>query len=288
MTAEAGEVTPRERTEAKPGRWQVALRARPELVLAPLLLVVVVATWEYGVIFFHTPSYVLPPPSAIAFALWQGLDAGLTARGGYWLHAGMTIAEVFLGFFIGSALGLMLGTLISQFRLLEATLQIYIVAIQCLPKIALAPIIVMWFGFGLTSKVVIICLLSFFPLLVASMAGFKAVDAERLELMRALGASPWQVFWKVRFPSALPFIFAGLDMAAVLSVVGAVVGEFAGAQIGLGTLILSTTAVMDSAGTFAVFIILALIGIAIHVTLRYFERRLLFWSGDAMRGMGGS
>jgi NitT/TauT family transport system permease protein len=268
-------------------RLAILLRTRPELVLSPLLLVVIIATWEYGVVLFATPSYVLPPPSAIAAALWQGLDAGLTARGGYWLHAGMTAAEVLLGFTIGSVLGLMLGTLISQSRILGATLQVYIVAIQCLPKIALAPIIVMWFGFGLLSKIVIICLLSFFPLLVASMAGFRAVDAERIELMRALGATPWQAFWKVRFPSALPFIFAGLDMAAVLSVVGAVVGEFTGAQIGLGTLILSTTAVMDSAGTFAVFVILALIGIAIHVTLRLFERRLLFWSGDAMR-MGGS
>src|SRR3979490_2515334 len=114
----------------------------------------------------------------------------------------------------------------------------------------------MWFGFGLTSKVVIICLLTFFPLLITSMAGFKAVDAERLELMRALGARPWQIFWKVRFPSALPYIFAGLDMAAVLAVVGAVVGEFVGAQRGLGTLILSMNAATGTGGAFSVLITL--------------------------------
>jgi NitT/TauT family transport system permease protein len=168
----------------------------------------------------------------------------------------------------------------------EATLRIYIVAIQSLPKIALAPIIVLWFGFGLTSKVVIICLLTFFPLLVTSMAGFKAVDVERLELMRSLGANSWQVFWKVRLPSALPYIFAGLDMAAVFAVVGAVVGEFVGAQRGLGTLILSMNSQMDTAGTFSVFIILALVGIILHKSLRIVEKRLLFWSGGGVRVIG--
>jgi len=271
---------------AQPGRFTLLMRTRPEIVLAPLLLVVVVLAWEYGVIWLDVPTYILPPPSRIAFAMWQGLDAGIFDRGGYWLHAGVTVAEVLLGFFIGSGVGLILGTVISQFRILEATLRVYLVAIQSLPKVALAPIIVMWFGFGLTSKVVIICLLTFFPLLITSMAGFKAVDAERLELMRALGARPWQIFWKVRFPSALPYIFAGLDMAAVLAVVGAVVGEFVGAQRGLGTLILSMNAQMDTAGTFSVFIILAIVAIVIHKTLRVIERRVLFWSGENVRMIG--
>jgi NitT/TauT family transport system permease protein len=207
-------------------------------------------------------------------------------RGGYWLHTGVTVAQVLIGFFIGSALGLLLGTIISQFRILEATLRVYLIAIQSLPKIALAPIIVLWFGFGLTSKVVIICLLTFFPLLINSMAGFKAVDSERLELMRALGANPWQIFWKVRLPSALPYIFAGLDMAAVFAVVGAIVGEFVGAQRGLGTLILSMNAQMDIAGTFSVFIILSLVGVLLHQSLRIIERRLLFWSGEGTRMIG--
>ena len=271
---------------AQPGRFTLLMRTRPEIVLAPLLLVVVVLAWEYGVVWLDVPTYILPPPSRIAFAMWQGLNAGIFDRGGYWLHAGVTVAEVLLGFFIGSGVGLILGTVISQFRILEATLRVYLVAIQSLPKVALAPIIVMWFGFGLTSKVVIICLLTFFPLLITSMAGFKAVDAERLELMRALGARPWQIFWKVRFPSALPYIFAGLDMAAVLAVVGAVVGEFVGAQRGLGTLILSMNAQMDTAGTFSVFIILAIVGVVMYQAMRIIERRFLFWSGDHMRAIG--
>ena len=272
--------------EAPPSRLLVLMRTRPELILAPVLLVVILLVWEYGVVLLDVPKYILPTPSAIAVALWRGLDAGIFERGGYWLHTGVTVSEVLLGFAIGSSVGLILGTIISQFRILDATLRIYLVAIQSLPKIALAPIIVLWFGFGLTSKVVIICLLTFFPLLVTSMAGFKAVDPERLELMRALGARPWQIFWKARFPSALPYIFAGLDMAAVFAVVGAVVGEFVGAQRGLGTLILAMNAQMDTAGTFSVFVVLAIVGVIIHKTLRLVERRVLFWSGDNMRAIG--
>jgi NitT/TauT family transport system permease protein len=286
MTNSVNELPPVELAAKPPSDFRILIRTRPELILAPVLLVVILVTWEWGVPYFDVPNYVLPTPSAIGVALWRGLDAGFMARGGYWLHTWVTVWEVLLGFFIGSGVGLLLGTVISQFRIIEATLRIYLVAIQSLPKIALAPIIVLWFGFGLTSKVVIICLLTFFPLLINSMAGFKAVDPERLELMRALGANPWQIFWKVRLPSAMPYIFAGLDMAAVFAVVGAVVGEFVGAQRGLGTLILSMNAQMDIAGTFSVFIILAVVGIVIHKALRMVECRVLFWSGEEQRMMG--
>jgi NitT/TauT family transport system permease protein len=285
MTIAANELPLREQP-ARIDSFTLLMRTRPELVLAPVLLVVIIGLWEWGVPYFQVPNWVLPTPSQIITALWRGLDAGPFDRGGYWLHTGVTVFQVLLGFFIGSTVGLLLGTIISQFRILEATLRIYLIAIQSLPKIALAPIIVLWFGFGLTSKVVIICLLTFFPLLINSMAGFKAVDSERLELMRALGANPWQIFWKVRLPSALPYIFAGLDMAAVFAVVGAIVGEFVGAQRGLGTLILSMNAQMDIAGTFSVFIILALVGVLLHQSLRIVERKLLFWSGEHTRMMG--
>ena len=284
MTIAANELPLRD-APAPRGSFTLLMRTRPELVLAPVLLVVILVLWEWGVPYFQVPNWVLPTPSQIITALWRGLDAGPFDRGGYWLHTGVTVFQVLLGFFIGSTVGLILGTIISQFRILEATLRVYLIAIQSLPKIALAPIIVLWFGFGLTSKVVIICLLTFFPLLINSMAGFKAVDSERLELMRALGANPWQIFWKVRLPSALPYIFAGLDMAAVFAVVGAIVGEFVGAQRGLGTLILSMNAQMDIAGTFSVFIILALVGVLHAPVAAHRRAQLLFWSGEGTRMM---
>jgi NitT/TauT family transport system permease protein len=272
--------------DAPPSWFVLTMRTHPEYILAPALLVILLLIWQYGVILIGVPEYILPTPTSIVVALWRGLNEGLLARGGYWLHTWVTVAEVLLGFVIGSGVGLLLGTLISQSKFLEATLRYYVVAFQSLPKIALAPIVVLWFGFGLTSKVVIICMLTFFPLLVTSMAGFKAVDTERLELMRSLGANSWQVFWKVRLPSALPYIFAGLDMAAVFAVVGAVVGEFVGAQRGLGTLILSMNSQMDTAGTFSVFIILALVGITLNKSIKAIEKRVLFWSGDGVRMVG--
>jgi NitT/TauT family transport system permease protein len=262
------------------------LCSRPELLLAPVLLVLFLLGWEFSVEYYEIPQYVIPAPSAIAKSLYRGLNIGFGNRGGYWLHTGVTLTEVFLGFIIGSSIGLILGTIVSQFRVLEATLRLYLVAIQSLPKIALAPIIVLWFGFGLTSKIVIICLLTFFPLLITSMAGFTSVEPERIELMRAICARPWQVFWKVRLPSALPYIFAGLEMAAVFSVVGAVVGEFVGAQLGLGTLIMSMNSQMDMAGTFSVLVILSIIGITLHSVLRILKRHLLFWSRNDSGAIG--
>ena len=126
--------------------------------------------------------------------------------------------------------------------------------------------------------IVIVCLLTFFPVLVTSLAGFRAVDPERIDLLRSLSASSWQIFRKVKFPGALPYIFAGLDMAAVFAVVGAIVGEFVGAQNGLGVEIMQMNAAMDVAGTFSVFVILAAMGLLLNMAIRRVQRRVLFWA----------
>jgi len=259
-------------------RLRTLVAGRPELLLSPLLLILVLAGWEWAVRFFAVPSYLLPRVSNVIFGLYQGFATSLLSRGGYWLNGAITLWEVLLGFVIGSSIGLVLGIVISQLRLLDATLRPYIVAFQCLPKVAIAPIIIMWFGYDITSKVVMVALLTFFPLLVNSMAGFHGVDLERIELLRSLSATRWQIFWKVKFPSALPFIFAGLDIAAVFAVVGAIVGEFVGAQLGLGVQILSMNAQMDTAGSFSVCIVLAVMGLVLNGAIRALQRRVLFWS----------
>ena len=279
LSARVDDLGPR----AASGRLPRLLRSRPELILSPLLLIVVLGGWELTVRLLHVPSFILPPFSAVAAALWNGLDAGPFARDGYWLHTGVTLSEILLGFVIGSAVGLILGVVIAQSRLLDATVRPYVVAFQSLPKVAVAPVIVLWFGYNMGSKVIIVCLLTFFPLLVTSLAGFKSVDEDRIALMRSLSASQWQIFWKVRFPSALPYIFAGLDIAIVFAVVGAIVGEFVGAQLGLGVMILQMNASMDVAGSFSVFIVLAVLGLALSFILRRIERRVLFWAPAAGR-----
>ena len=242
-----------------------------------LLLVVLLGGWELGVRVFHVPKFLIPPVSDIAVALWRGLAASPFAKDSLWYHTAITVAEILLGFFVGSAIGLAIGVVVSQMPRVEAILEPYVSALQSLPKVAVAPIIVVWLGFGIGSKVAIICLLTFFPVLVTSIAGFKAVDPDRIDLLRSLSATPWQIFRKAKFPSALPYIFAGLNMAAAFAVVGAIVGEFVGAQAGLGVLIQQMEAQMDTGGSFSVFIVLSVIGIVLTAALRRIQRRVLHW-----------
>ncbi|GAA4351831.1 ABC transporter permease [Variovorax defluvii] len=242
-----------------------------------LLLVTLLGSWEAAVRLFKVPRHLVPPVSDIGIALWRGLATGPMAKDGFWYHGGVTLTEIVLGFGIGSAIGLAIGIVVSQMPKLEALLEPYVAALQSVPKVAVAPIIVVWLGFGIGSKVMIICLLTFFPVLVTSIAGFKAVDPDRIDLLRSLSATPWQIFRKAKFPSALPYIFAGLNMAAAFSVVGAVVGEFVGAQAGLGVLILQMEAQADTGGSFAVCVVLSVIGILLTGLLRRIQRRVLHW-----------
>ena len=242
-----------------------------------LLLALLLGAWEGAVRLFKVSGHLVPPVSDIAVALWRGLATSPTAKDGFWYHGGVTVAEILLGFLIGSGVGLAIGIVVSQMPRVERLLEPYVAALQSVPKVAIAPIIVVWLGFGIGSKVMIICLLTFFPVLVTSIAGFKAVDADRIDLLRSLSATRWQIFRKAKFPSALPYIFAGLNMAAAFSVVGAVVGEFVGAQAGLGVLILQMEAQADTGGSFAVCVVLSVIGIVMTDLLRRIQRRVLHW-----------
>jgi len=246
-------------------------------VQSMLLLVTLLGSWEATVRLFKVPRHLVPPVSDIAVALWRGLATSPLAKDGFWYHGGVTVTEILLGFVIGSGVGLAIGIAVSQMPRVEALLEPYVAALQSVPKVAIAPIIVVWLGFGISSKVVIICMLTFFPVLVTSIAGFKAVDPDRIDLLRSLSATPWQIFRKAKFPSAMPYIFAGLNMAAAFSVVGAVVGEFVGAQAGLGVLILQMEAQADTGGSFAVCVVLSVIGIVLTGLLRRIERRVLHW-----------
>jgi len=273
--AEATEAFVADHSPQRPSKLERALKSNKTASL--LLLLVLLAAWEGGTRIFNVPKFLIPPFSDVVMALWRGLATGFMAKDGLWFHTAITLTEILLGFFIGSAIGLALGVAISQMERVEAVLQPYVAAFQSLPKVAVAPIIVMWLGFGISSKVAIVCMLTFFPVLVTSIAGFKAIDTDRIDLLRSLSATPWQIFRKAKFPSALPYIFAGLDMAAAFAVVGAIVGEFVGAQAGLGVLILQMDAQMDTGGSFSVFIVLSIIGIALTSLLRAVQRRVLSW-----------
>lgn len=244
---------------------------KPELPLSILLFVIIIGGWELAVRLLDVPKIVLPAPSAVAVAIVQGMQGDML------MHFGVTFFETIAGFALGSAFGLVLGALIGQFPLLERTLYPYVVAFQTLPKVAIAPIIVIWFGYGLTSKVIITATIAFFPLLANTIVGLRAAPQEQVELMVAFTATRWQIFRMVRLPQALPYIFVGFDVAIVLSVIGAIVGEFVGAQAGLGYLILQRNFNMDMAGVFAILVVLSLMGIGLHMLVNAIQRRVVFW-----------
>ncbi len=249
------------------------VRSRPQIVLIPAVFVVFVGLWEWGVRQWNVPAFIAPAPSAVTRSLVAGIRSGV-----YLDHFWVTLGEALAGFAIAAVTGIAVGAGIAQFRVVERTVYPYLVALQTLPKIAIAPLIIVWAGFGLSSKVIIAALVSFFPVLVNVIVGLKTIDQGKLELMRSLRASRWQTFRLVTFPNALPFVFAGLDIAVVFSVLGAIVGEFVGAQRGLGNLILQFNVTLDIAGVFAVLILLAVLGIALHLAMQAVERRVIFWS----------
>lgn len=243
---------------------------------AVLLFFAVMAGWEYGVRFFDVSSLILPTPSATVMALWDGLASGSLVR-----HFGITFYETLAGFLLGSSLGLLLGGVIGQFGLMERVLYPYIVAFQTIPKVAIAPLIVIWFGYGVASKVVITATIAFFPVLANTIVGLHAAPREQLELLIAFDGSRWQAFRMVKIPNALPYVFVGLDVAVVLSVIGAIVGEFVGSEAGLGYLILQRNFSMDTAGVFAILIVLSLMGVVLHGTVQWLHRKCVFWSENA-------
>ena len=244
----------------------------PNFLLRLLLVAALLGLWEAAVRLFDVPAFILPAPSSIAVALWRGIASSL-----YLEHLWVTLAETLLGFLVGSVLALSLGTVIALSRPVEYFLYPFVIMFQAMPKVALAPLIIVWFGLGLTSKVAQAAFTAFFPLMINTIAGLRSADEDRVALMRSLDASPLQIFAMLRVPSALPFVMAGFEIAMVLALIGAIVAEFVGAQRGLGMLIMSMTFTMDVAGQFSVLLILSLLGLVLNAAIVEIKRRVLFW-----------
>jgi NitT/TauT family transport system permease protein len=247
-----------------------------------LVFIVFVGGWELIVRVFDVPVIILPPPTQIAVAFSQSLLAGELG----W-HLAVTMFEVILGFIVGAASGLLLGFGIALSPRAERLFYPYVVAFQTVPKVAVAPIVVIWFGYGVSSKVVITAMIAFFPVLANAIVGLRSAPQDQVDMMVSYTASRWQVFRMVRLPASLPYIFVGLDVAIVLSVIGAIVGEFVGAKAGLGFLILQKNFNFDMAGTFVVLIVLSLIGVGLHEIVSRVQRRVVFWvdiAGERVTG----
>jgi len=262
-------------TGTKPAR-----RVRLGSPIAWIGLVVLIGAWIVSVQVFNIPSYILPKPEAVVRALWSGLAVSPTSSLGYYLPLWGTLSNAAIGFAIGVVLGLVIGSMMAEVPAIERLVMPYAFALQSLPKVAIAPLVVIWFGFGDGSKIAISALLSFFPVLINSFTGLRAVEPERLDLMRSLSATRFETYRIVKLPNAAPFIFAGLDMAVVYALLGAIVAEFLGAQRGMGVVITQAQAVSDVAGVFAALVILGLLGIVLHAIVRWTEARVVHWGAN--------
>ena len=256
----AGALTKR-RTRRGPGA---------ETALSCALFLVLLAGWEAFVRWRGIPPLILPTPGMVGSSLISNLRNGVL-----FIHLGVTLAEVALGFLVGSGFGAGLGIVVAVSPKVRRVLHPYLIASQTMPKLALAPIFVMWFGFGILPKVLITALIAFFPLFENTVVGLNEVDSDAVELFRALRASPWQTLCWLRLPNAVPYIAAGLRVAMVLSIVGAVVAEYVGANRGLGALIISAQGVMDTPLMFAVFVVLIVLGVGLYHVVGGVERQFL-------------
>lgn len=233
-----------------------------------LLFFLLIVIWE--LIAGTMSELILPGPSVVLSVLWDGMVSGYLLP-----HLYRTSLEVILGLFLGSLLGLATGIIMGEVEFLRRVLLPYVIASQAVPKLALAPLFILWFGFGMTSKVVITALICFFPLLENTVTAIQQTDPNKKELFRVLNATRWQTLLHLKLPSGLPSILAGFRVAVVLAVVGAVVGEFIGGSEGLGAMIIASQGMMDTPLMFAVLILLTLLGMVLYEFARLLERWLL-------------
>jgi len=248
------------------------MKTRAGLVLPVVAsLVVFVLVWQLIVFVTGYPSFILPGPYTVAERFIRAWSDGMM-----WPHTQTTLVEVLLGFAIGASIGLVTGIGLARSRLAERLLSPYLVAAQATPILALAPLIVLWFGSGLPSKLVICTLIVFFPVAVATMVGIRSVDPRLLEMARSFRATEWQTITRVEVPAALPAILGGLRVGITLAVIGAIVGEWAGGETGLGVLInIARGSLFDIPLMFATLLTLALVGVSLYLVMVLIERRLV-------------
>jgi NitT/TauT family transport system permease protein len=238
---------------------------------APLIVFVLLfAFWESAVHITGIKEYLLPPPSKV----WtEFLKRSPTVLDGAWV----TTQEIIAGYLLAIVVSIPLALSVAYSRFVENAIYPVVVFLQIVPKIAVAPLFIIWFGFGFTPKLLLVFLLSFFPIVVASIAGFKSVDPEIMDFAHTTGAGAWKMFAKIRLPQALPDIFTGLKVGAALSATAAVVAEFVASDRGLGYLLLQYNGNLETPMVFAIVVLLSLIGLAVYYVVELVERITIPW-----------
>jgi NitT/TauT family transport system permease protein len=245
-------------------------RAAPFISVAILLLAWVLATRVFG-----APSMLLPDPVVSLRLLWNGLRSGELPG-----DALATVSSAAVGYVIGCTIAFGLAAAMALSRSVERLLLVPVIAFQSIPKVALAPLIFLWAGFGMRSSVVLVALACIYPVFVNSFTGLRSVDPNLVDLYRASGAGRWRIFWSVRLPSAAPQVFVGLEVSVVFALLAAVVMELVAGERGLGVRIQSASSTLDMATVFGAVALLAAIGVACGAALRRLHRRIVFWQQD--------
>lgn len=237
---------------------------------ALLLVALLLLAWEVAVRMLGIKEYLLPPPSRIWIEFGKRSDI---VMGGAWV----TTQEILGGYVLAVLVSIPFALAVTYSRFMENAVYPVVVFLQIVPKIAIAPLFIIWFGFGYTPKLLIVFLLSFFPIVVSSIAGFKAVDQEIMDFARTTGAGGWKLFAKIRLPQALPDIFTGMKVGAALSATAAIVAEFVASDKGLGYLLLQYNGNLDTPMVFAVIFVLSFIGLAVYYSVEFIERITIPW-----------
>jgi NitT/TauT family transport system permease protein len=237
-----------------------------------IILALILLAWEMIPRLGLVNEIILPRFSRVVAALWSLLQQDFFLK-----HFGTTLTEILIGFCLGTTIGLTLGIALAVWPLVKRVTYPFVIGFQATPKIVFAPLFIAWFGFGMTSKVVMAIVISFFPVLINTMVGLESVPESAKRLMRSIRATPMQTFWKVSLPHALPIIFAGIKAALTFAVIGAIVGEFVGASQGLGYLLDLYNFQLRIDRVFSVIVILASIGAGGYFLLEWLDRKLIFW-----------
>lgn len=242
-------------------------------ILYPILtFVVLIAVWKGAISLFSIPDYILPEPGSVLHYLKVGY-----IDGEFWPHFLFTLRSTLTGYVVGCTTAIIVGTILAESQTFEKCVYPYIVATQSMPKVALAPLIIVWFGYGLTSKIVMVALMCFFPIFVNTVVGIRQADPALINMMKAFSAPQWLIFFKVKLFAAAGHIFAGLQISIVLSLIGAVVAEFVASNQGIGWLIQSSLANFNTAQMFAALFSLIVMGVVGTRTVQFLHNRFVFW-----------
>jgi NitT/TauT family transport system permease protein len=249
-----------------------SMATNPAAIAGFALGIVFLAVWEWLPGALGVPRFVIPPASAT----WQEF-LHMAARERLWFHLGATMASVIAGFALGALVGMIAGYTLGMSPTLEFVLSPYILALQIAPKVAFAPLFVMWFGFTVYPKILVALLIVFFPVMINVLGAVRTVDRDQINLARAFNATRAEIFWKIEFPASMPSLFSGLRIAATLAVIGVVVGELVGGNVGLGYLLVYGQGQANTAMVFVVIILLTLIGLLAYGAVVLAEARVLHY-----------